>query len=105
MNCDKYAIPIGSVVLVTGANGYIASHVINILLQLGYKVRGTVRTEKPWLDQYFKERYGDDAYESVIVPALDDRDMMKGAINGVLGIVHVVCRCCVPLLFYSRRHF
>lgn len=30
-------------VLVTGATGYIASHVINELLQRGYKVVGTVR--------------------------------------------------------------
>lgn len=31
-------------VLVTGATGYIASHVINELLQKGYNVVGTVRS-------------------------------------------------------------
>ena len=31
-------------VLVTGASGYIASHVINELLQKDYKVVGTVRS-------------------------------------------------------------
>lgn len=31
-------------VLVTGASGYIASHVISELLQRGYKVVGTVRS-------------------------------------------------------------
>lgn len=31
-------------VLVTGASGYIASHVIRELLQRGYKVIGTVRS-------------------------------------------------------------
>uniref|UniRef100_A0A2P2I3A9 NADPH-dependent aldehyde reductase ARI1-like n=1 Tax=Hirondellea gigas TaxID=1518452 RepID=A0A2P2I3A9_9CRUS len=31
-------------VLVTGANGYIASHVVQQLQQAGYRVRGTVRT-------------------------------------------------------------
>lgn len=31
-------------VLVTGASGYLACHVINILLELGFKVRGTVRS-------------------------------------------------------------
>jgi uncharacterized protein YbjT (DUF2867 family) len=30
-------------ILVTGATGFIASHVINQLLQRGYKVVGTVR--------------------------------------------------------------
>ncbi|KAH8432832.1 uncharacterized protein LDX57_010461 [Aspergillus melleus] len=89
MNSDKYAIPVDSVVMVTGANGYIASHVINILLQLGYRVRGTVRTEKPWLDKYFHERYGDGVYESVVVPALDDPVSLSEAMEGVSGIVHI----------------
>ncbi|GKT55758.1 NAD dependent epimerase/dehydratase [Colletotrichum tofieldiae] len=39
----QYAIPKGSTILVTGANGFIGSHVCNELLQLGYNVRGTVR--------------------------------------------------------------
>lgn len=30
-------------VLVTGASGYIASHVVKTLLDSGYQVRGTVR--------------------------------------------------------------
>lgn len=33
----------GAKVLVTGASGYIAAHIIKILLESGYKVRGTVR--------------------------------------------------------------
>lgn len=33
----------GVLVLVTGVNGYIASHVANELLLAGYRVRGTVR--------------------------------------------------------------
>ena len=32
------------VVLVTGASGYIATHVIKQLQEAGYKVRGTVRS-------------------------------------------------------------
>ena len=35
---------ISSGVLVTGASGYIASHVVHLLLTKGYKVRGTVRS-------------------------------------------------------------
>lgn len=30
-------------IVVTGATGYIATHVIELLLQRGYRVRGTVR--------------------------------------------------------------
>jgi len=33
-----------SPILVTGASGYIASHLIKILLERGYRVRGTVRS-------------------------------------------------------------
>ena len=35
-----------TLVLVTGASGYIASHVVRLLLQRGYRVRGTVRNLK-----------------------------------------------------------
>ena len=33
-------------ILVTGATGYIASHLIKLLLEKGYKVRGTIRSLK-----------------------------------------------------------
>lgn len=32
-------------VLVTGASGFVASHIIRQFLQAGYKVRGSVRSE------------------------------------------------------------
>ncbi|KAJ3820713.1 hypothetical protein F5880DRAFT_1615323 [Lentinula raphanica] len=35
----------GSTVLVTGANGYIAAWIVHTLLEKGYRVRGTVRTQ------------------------------------------------------------
>ncbi len=34
------------IVLVTGAGGYIAAHIIKQLLEFGYKVRGTLRSIK-----------------------------------------------------------
>ena len=33
-------------VLVTGASGFLASHIVKQLLELGYRVRGTVRSLK-----------------------------------------------------------
>lgn len=47
-------------VLVTGANGYIAVWVVRRLLEQGYSVRGTVRSESKGthLKEIFKE-YGD----------------------------------------------
>jgi hypothetical protein len=39
---SQFAIPKGSRVVVTGANGFIASHVVKQLLENGYKVYPTV---------------------------------------------------------------
>jgi uncharacterized protein YbjT (DUF2867 family) len=95
MRPKNYAIPLGSRVLVTGANGYIASHVCDILLGLGYIVRGTVRAEKPWLDKFFANRYGKHKYESVIVPAMEDKHAFDATMQDVAGVVHIVCDPCL----------
>ena len=56
-----------SKVLVTGANGYIAIWVVRHLLEKGYLVRGTVRsdTKAEYLRKYFSS-YGD-KFEVVII--------------------------------------
>ena len=84
------ALPSGSLVLVTGANGYIASNIIDHLLHLGFKVRGTIRASKPWLDGLFQSKYNHEAFESVIVPSLEEEHSVKLAMQGVAGVVHVV---------------
>ncbi|KAI9698119.1 MAG: hypothetical protein M1836_004121 [Candelina mexicana] len=97
MDPSNYSIPRGSLILVTGANGYIASHVVDILLQLGYRVRGTVRAAKPWLDRFFEHRYGGGeenekgAFESVVVPALEKEEAWSRSdvMEGVRGVVHI----------------
>ncbi|KAH8427043.1 uncharacterized protein LDX57_004761 [Aspergillus melleus] len=82
-------IPAGSWVLVTGANGYIASHIINLLLSSGYKVKGTVREPKPWLDEFFIGRHGDGNYQSVVVPALEVEGALEEHLEDVRGVLHV----------------
>ncbi|OUM51132.1 hypothetical protein BVG19_g218 [[Candida] boidinii] len=46
-------------VLVTGANGFLASHIVDVLLSKGYKVIGTVRSEAKYepLLKEFKAKY------------------------------------------------
>ncbi|KAF9874611.1 NAD dependent epimerase/dehydratase [Colletotrichum karsti] len=81
------ALPKGSLILVTGANGYIGAQVINTLLELGYRVRGTVRSEKPFLNEYFS-KYGD-AFEQAIVPHLDDEEALGLAMTDASGVALV----------------
>ena len=83
-------------VLVTGANGYIATHIVDTLLEEGYRVRGTVRGQRPWLNQLFDERHGKGRFESIAVPSLDGEGVYDEAIKGVAGVVCVVSRDFLP---------
>jgi nucleoside-diphosphate-sugar epimerase len=81
----------GSTVLVTGANGFIASHIVDQLLQLDYKVRGTVRTEAKgkWVQDLFDNKYGQGKLELVVVPAMEVKGAFDDAVKGCEGVVHV----------------
>ena len=81
----------GEWVLVTGANGYIASHVIDVLLDQGYNVRGTVRNEKAWLNKYFENKYGTGRFETHILTAMEKESAFDEAVKGVSGVIHIVC--------------
>ncbi|KAK5109945.1 hypothetical protein LTR62_006434 [Meristemomyces frigidus] len=81
----------GSIVLVSGANGYIASHVCDQLLQAGYKVRGTVRSQDKadWLYERFDKKYGKGSFEAAMVPDMVAEGAFDKAVKGVSGICHV----------------
>jgi uncharacterized protein YbjT (DUF2867 family) len=54
------AIPANSVVVVVGANGYMAVETCEKLLQAGYRVRGTVRDvgrHHAWMHKLFDEKW------------------------------------------------
>ncbi|KAL1649544.1 hypothetical protein SLS58_001601 [Diplodia intermedia] len=88
---DNPAIPKGSTVLVTGANGLIGSQVVDKLLQLGYKVRGTVRDTKKnaWMSELLDERYGKGQFELVSVPDMAVEGAFDEAKKGVTAFIHV----------------
>lgn len=102
----NYVIPQGSLILVTGANGYIASHVINILLEEGFNVRGSVRSQKPWLNKYFHEQYGNGQFETVLVPALDTPGAWSQVMKDVVGVLHIVSLTSILMtsLTIGNRH-
>lgn len=87
---ESYAIEVGKRILVTGANGFIGSVIVDFLLSLGYIVRGTVRSKKPWLEEIFESRYGAGRFELRIVPALDDKEDLARVLEDVSGVIHVV---------------
>ncbi|KAF5670572.1 dihydroflavonol 4-reductase [Fusarium heterosporum] len=77
------------IVLVTGANGYIAAAVVENFLQSGYAVRGTVRS-KGSADSLVKalSSYGNDL-EIVQVPDILAPGAFDSAVKGVHAIAHL----------------
>ncbi|KAF2402646.1 NAD(P)-binding protein [Trichodelitschia bisporula] len=76
------------VILVTGANGFIAGHIIDQFLAAGYTVRGTVRS--PSSGSKVRElhaKYGD-KLEIAIVPDLTKVESYENALQDVVGIMH-----------------
>lgn len=72
----------GALVLVTGANGYIATWVVQALLEKGYTVRGTVRSEEKGkrLNEYFDSTPYGSKLEWVVV---DDISKVHKNIRGL----------------------
>ncbi|KAI1759900.1 NAD(P)-binding protein [Hypoxylon sp. FL1150] len=84
-------IPLGSTVLVTGANGLIASHVVDQLLAAGYNVRGTVRNPSKctWMGPLFASRHPSRQLEIVQVSDFGAPGAWDDAVKGVSGIAAV----------------
>lgn len=84
-------IPPGSLILVTGVNGLIASHIANVLLAAGYSVRGTVRdlNKSSWVTSLFESRHGPGRFELIQVADLAAPGVWPPAIAGVAGIITV----------------
>ncbi|KZP19295.1 NAD-P-binding protein [Athelia psychrophila] len=84
-------IPKDSLVLVTGANGFIAAHIVNTLLAEGYRVRGTARAASKIaaLKAFWDETYGPERFETAVVEDMAKDGAFVEALKGVAGVVHV----------------
>lgn len=85
-------IPKGSIILVTGLTGYIATHIAQQLFAGGYNVRGTVRdlSKASWLkDELFSTEHAAGKLELVQVPDLAAPEAFNEAVKGVSGVAHV----------------
>lgn len=86
------AIPKGSIVLITGLTGFIATHVAQEFLRRGYKVRGTVRdlSKATWItDDLFPAEHAAGNVELIQVPDLGAPNAFDKAIKGVAAIAHI----------------
>lgn len=87
------ALPPGSLILITGANGLLASLLCATLLAAGYRVRGTVRSparKHAWLADVFSATYGSPGrFELFEVPDMAAPGAFEQAVRGCAGVVHV----------------
>jgi len=84
------ALPAGALILVTGANGFIGSHVVDQFLLAGYQVRGTVRNAKKcsWLQELFDTRYEKGRFEMIEVSEFGKEGALDKALEGTAGVAH-----------------
>ena len=80
------AIPKGSTVLVTGINGYIASHIADQLLEAGYRVRGTARdvSKVEKMAALWDNKFGTGKFELAIVTDMAPDGAFDEAVKGVI---------------------
>jgi nucleoside-diphosphate-sugar epimerase len=78
------AVPYGSWVVISGATGFIGSHVVDQALAAGYKVRGTTRSvdRGAWAKHYFGEKYGEAVFDLVQVKDMALDNAFDEAVTG-----------------------
>ncbi len=76
-------------VLVTGANGYLATWIVNKYLEAGYSVRGTVRSL--FKGASLKDRFAHygDRFELVVVEDITKDGAFDEAIRGIEAVAHI----------------
>ncbi|GFP59623.1 putative uncharacterized oxidoreductase C513.07 [Trichoderma asperellum] len=75
-------------VLVTGASGFIAAHVVEAFLRKGYNVRGTVRSDKTAAEVLKTHAKYSEQISVAIVPDIGAPNAFDEAVKGVDGIIH-----------------
>ncbi|TGJ84674.1 hypothetical protein E0Z10_g4116 [Xylaria hypoxylon] len=93
-------IPLDSVILVTGANGLIASWAVDKFLEAGYRVRGTVRSISrcSWMEPFFADRYGPGRLELIEVSDFGAPGAWEKPVRGVAGIAGVAGQAGIDLV-------
>ncbi|KKY26739.1 putative nad dependent epimerase [Phaeomoniella chlamydospora] len=75
-------------ILITGASGFIAAHVVGVFLEAGYNVRGTVRSEE--IAEKVRKTHAKylDRLSFAIVPDVAADKAFDDAVRDVDGVIH-----------------
>lgn len=86
-NDDALALPKGSLILVTGASGFIGAHIVNEALKAGYRVRGTSRSQER--ADYTNKVFDNPDYTTTVVADVQKAGIWDTAVEGVDAVIHV----------------
>lgn len=84
---DPLALPVGSLILVTGSSGFIGSHVACEALLFGYRVRGAVRSEAK--AKLVTDHFDNPNFSAHVIADLTDEDALASLVRNCVGIIHV----------------
>lgn len=105
---DRPAIPRSSIVLVTGVNGFLGSHIADKFLQFGYRVRGTTRNpdKNAWMSKLFDNKFGVGKFELVQVMDMETPGAYDKVVKGILYILLDCVReiICINNAYRSVSH-
>lgn len=89
-------------VLVTGADGFIGSHLVESLLEKGYEVKAFTYYNSfntwGWLDHFSKEKLNE---IEVFSGDIRDPNGVRTAVKGVDGIFHLAALIAIPFSYHS----
>jgi len=88
----------GSCVMVSGATGFVAGHVVEILLKKGYTVHGTVRSLKSEDKIAFLKEFNETLPGTLKLfeASLTGKDPFNKAISGCAGVLHIASAVMSP---------
>ena len=95
MSAPASRFPPGSVVAVTGANGFIGSHIVKQLLAKGYRVRAVVRDPTNASKVAHLKTFPHSEHVELAKGELNEADYQK-AFAGAHAVIHTPRPTCIP---------
>lgn len=83
------SVPKDKTILITGASGFVATHVVKAFLERGYQVRGTVRSEQTAANVRKNFLEHSDRLSFTIVEDIAQPGAFDEAVQGVDGVSYM----------------